>query len=264
MNFKKAAAIILTAVIVILSFAGCSANKNNEQSTESVSESELSSEEASKVVFAEFISAKNGTPVEVKAFVQAKTVLDGGKGGEISLYAQSVNGAYYIENMKVSGDEYEKLTEGREIAVRGIKSDSDGWIKISSPELVSIGEKIYVADPVAMTKGYQTGDLYSMLNEKLSFTNLTVTSSEDADSNEVPFIYKRDGTGEEGDDIYFTASDGKSECMFVVSSKFNPSYSDLYKTCQSLKTGDIINVTGFMGWSDNLAEVDVMKIEKSK
>ena len=62
------------------------------------------------------------------------------------------------------------------------------------------------------------------------------------------FQYGWDGSGSEGDDLYFNASvDGKTY-TFVVESSLRDKDSDVYKAVKELKVGDQVDMEGFMYW----------------
>ena len=48
----------------------------------------------------------------------------------------------------------------------------------------------------------------------MSFTGLTVAPSTDANGNEAAFLYNWDGSGTQGDDVYFNVTVGDSEEVY--------------------------------------------------
>ena len=52
-----------------------------------------------------------------------------------------------------------------------------------------------------------TDELINYQNQFVSFKGMTVEAAgQDANGNDVPFLYNYDGSGTEGDDLYFNAS----------------------------------------------------------
>ena len=57
-----------------------------------------------------------------------------------------------------------------------------------------------------------------------------------------------DGSGSEGDDLYFNVSLNGEVYSFTVESYQCDSSTDVYKAVKSLKVGDVIDVEGFLYW----------------
>ena len=77
---------------------------------------------------------------------------------------------------------------------------------------------------------------------------MTVEASVDPDGNEVPFLYNYDGSGEEGNDVYFNVSVDGNTYTFLVRSYVTDSSTDVYKAAQALNIGDVIDMEGFLYW----------------
>jgi len=85
------------------------------------------------------------------------------------------------------------------------------------------------------------------MNELVAVKGLTVPASTDADGNEVPFLYKWDGSGSQGDDIYFNVELNGTVYTFTVNA-YMIGIDDTYKAVEGLKIGDKIDVEGFLYW----------------
>ncbi len=64
---------------------------------------------------------------------------------------------------------------------------------------------------------------------------MTVEPSTDADGNEVAFLYNWDGSGQDGDDLYFNVSLNGETYSFVVESYLCDNTTDVYKAVKELQ-----------------------------
>ncbi len=81
---------------------------------------------------------------------------------------------------------------------------------------------------------------------------MTVEAQKDEDGNEVAYLYKWNGSGQEGDDLYFNVSvDGKTY-TFTVESYLCDKDTDVYKAVKELKIGDKIDMEGFLYWYEGV------------
>ena len=63
-----------------------------------------------------------------------------------------------------------------------------------------------------------------------------------------PAVYKADGSGQQGDDLYFRVGLGGRYFSLVVESYLRGADTEVYKTVEGLKKGDVIDVEGFLYW----------------
>ncbi|MBP5781453.1 MAG: hypothetical protein J6X34_09505, partial [Clostridia bacterium] len=106
----------------------------------------------------------------------------------------------------------------------------------------------YIAKATDVTALLGKDELINKMNQFVAFKGMTVEASKDADGNDVAFLYKWNGTGSEGDDLYFNVSvDGKTY-TFTVESYLCGKDTDVYKAVQALKIGDKIDLEGFLYW----------------
>ena len=62
------------------------------------------------------------------------------------------------------------------------------------------------------------------------------------------FVYKNNGSGTEGDDLYFTISlQGREYKVLVESDEFGPG-TEIYEAVKQLSIGDVIDLEGFLYW----------------
>ena len=197
---------------------------------------------------ADYIAADVDSEVTVETYVQAKQGWWENNGvGNATFYTQAEDGAYFIYNMPCSQEEYDKLTQGTKIRVNGFKSEWSGEVEIVDATF-EIVDGNYIADTFDVTSMLADDALIDHQNEYVSFSGMTVEASKDADGNDVAFLYNYDGSGAEGDDLYFNASVNGNTYTFTVESYLCGKDTDVYKAVQNLNVGDTIDMEGFLYW----------------
>ena len=165
-----------------------------------------------------------------------------------TVYTQDKDGAYFLYNMSCSEEDYEKLTPGTKIKVTGYKSEWSGEIEIIDATF-EIEEGSYIAEAEDITSLLASDDLINHQNEFVSFKDMTVEAAGQDDSgNDVAFLYSWDGSGQDGDDLYFNASVDGATYNFVIESYLCDSTTEVYNTVKNLKVGDKIDMEGFLYW----------------
>ena len=222
----------------------------------STSEEETSGTDAEATVMSydEYMAAAVDDPVTIQAYVQAKQAYYAEQ-ETATVYLQDQDGGYFAYDMKCSQEDYDAMTEGTCIQVSGYKAEWSGEIEIMDGQLDSIVEgDTFVADALDVTDLLGTEDLQSHQNEKVSFTGLTVAPSTDANGNEAAFLYNYDGSGTQGDDLYFNVTVGDSEEVytFTVESYLCDSSSEVYKAVEGLQVGQTIDAEGFLYWYEGV------------
>ena len=217
------------------------------ESTEATSE-DTAAETVALMSYAEYAAAAVDSPVTIEAFVQAKQSWWENKA---TVYLQDEDGAYFCYDMACSEEDYAKLVEGQKIKVSGFKSEWSGEIEITDASFEIIDGN-WVAEPVDVTELLGTDELVNKQNQKVAFKGMKVEASKDAAGNDVAFLYKWDGSGEEGDDLYFNVSFGDKTYSFTVESYLCDKSTDVYKAVQGLKIGDTIDMEGFLYWYEGV------------
>ncbi len=189
----------------------------------------------------EYMAAELDTEVTVETYVQAKQSWWEDKA---TIYAQSKDGAYFIYNAACSESDYEKLTPGTKILVTGYKSEWSGEIEIIDAT-IEIKKGSYTAEPLDVTAMLGTDELEAHQNEKVSFKGMTV---EPANGDGAAFLYNWDGSGQEGDDLYFNVSLNGNTYSFTVESYLCGPDTEVYQAVKNLKVGDKIDMEGFLYW----------------
>ncbi|WP_242835708.1 hypothetical protein [Butyrivibrio sp. AC2005] len=196
----------------------------------------------------EYVAADLDSEVTVETYVQAKQGWWENEGvGNATIYTQDEDGAYFLYNMPCSQEDYDKLEKGTKIKVTGYKSEWEGEVEITDATF-EIEDGNYVAEPEDVTSFLADASLIDHQNEYVSFKDMVVEASKDADGNDVAFLYNYDGSGSQGDDLYFNVSaDGKTY-TFTVESYLCDKDSDVYKAVEALNVGDKVNMEGFLYW----------------
>ena len=201
-------------------------------------------EEVVVMTHEEFVAAELDTQVVVETYVQNKQSWWDNKA---TFYTQAEDGAYFIYEMGCTEEEYAQLVPGTKIRVTGYKAEWAGEVEIIDATFEIIDGN-FVAAPLDVTSMLGTDELIAHQNEYVSFTTMKIEPSVDAEGNEVAFLYNWDGSGQEGDDLYFNASVGGNTYTFVVESYLCDKDSDVYKAVKELKVGDKIDMEGFLYW----------------
>lgn len=252
------------ALGMALSLAACagsndSASESQSTSEESSSVATESSEAASAetasgevLSYDEYMAADLDTQVTVEAYVQAKQAYYAEQ-STATVYAQDEDGAYFFYDMTCSQEDYDKLTPGTCIRVTGYKSEWSGEVEITEATFEFVdGADTFVATPLDVTDLLGTEELIDHQNELVSFTGLTVEPSTDANGNEAAFLYNWDGSGTDGDDLYFNVSYNGETYTFTVESYLCDNTTDVYAAVKNLQVGQIIDAEGFLYWYEGV------------
>ena len=267
MKKKIAMSLVVASMLV---FAGCG-NSNNTASTvssqaesqvessavseaaESESAAEESTEEAAAedvksegvMTYEEYVAADVDTEVVVETYVQAKQSWWEDKA---TVYTQDLDGAYFLYNMACSEEDYAKLVPGTKIKVTGYKSEWSGEVEIIDATF-EIEEGTYVAPVTDVTELLGKDELIDYQNRFVSFKGMTVEAAgQDADGNDVAFLYSYDGSGTDGDDLYFNVSLNGETYTFTVESYLCDNTTEVYNAVKNLTIGDKIDMEGFLYW----------------
>lgn len=196
----------------------------------------------------EYVAAALDTPVVVETYVQAKQSWWEDKA---TVYTQTEDGAYFVYDMVCSAEDYEKLIPGTKIRVTGYKAEWSGEVEIIDATFEII-EGNYVAPVTDVTEMLGADELINHQNEFVSFKGMTVEASKDANGNDVAFLYNWDGSGQDGDDLYFNVSLNGETYTFTVESYLCDNTTDVYEAVKNLKIGDKIDMEGFLYWYEGV------------
>lgn len=266
---KKFLAVTLTAAMA-LSLASCGSTEETTVATTAATTAAETSEETTEatdaeettapaddalaksegvMTYEEYVAADLDTEVVIEAFVQAKQSWWDDKA---TVYLQDPDGAYFCYNMACSEDDYALLVIGQKIKVTGYKSEWSGEVEIIDATF-EIEDGSWVADPTDVTGMLGTANLIDMQNQFVSFTDMTVEATRiDGDDTEYAFLYNWDGSGSQGDDLYFTVSVDGQSYTFTVESYLCDSSTEVYQTVEGLQIGDTVDMEGFLYWYEGV------------
>lgn len=240
MKTKHALIAMLLAFGLALSGCSNSAPAKNDQS-------ETSEDPAKKsegvMTYQEYMDADVDSEVVIETYVQNKQSWWEDKA---SLYTQDPDGAYFIYNAECSQDLYDKLKEGTKIKVTGYKTEWSGEIEVAEGAKIEILDGNYIAPVTNVTDllGNEE-ELLKHQNQYVEFKDMTI---EPIGDDNAAYLYNYDGSGEEGDDLYFNASKDGNTYNFVVESYLTDKDSDVYKAVKELKVGDMVDMEGYLYW----------------
>ena len=200
--------------------------------------------------YEEYMAAAVDEKVTIETYVQAKQSWWEDKA---TLYTQDQDGAYFIYDVACSQEDYDKLTPGTKIQVTGYKAEWSGEIEIMDGTFQIVeGGDTFVAEPLDVTELLGTDTLIDHQNQLASFKGLTVEPSQDASGNEAAFLYSWDGSGTDGDDLYFNASYNGQTYTFTVESYLCDNTTDVYAAVKNLQVGQTIDMEGFLYWYEGV------------
>ena len=193
----------------------------------------------------QYMAAELDTEVTIQAYVQAKQSWWEDKA---TVYLQDQDGGYFAYNMACSEEDYEKLTEGTCIRVTGFKSEWSGEVEIMDGTFEFVdGADTFVSMPLDVTELLGTDELIYSQNQRVAFKGLTVEAAgQDESGNDVAFLYNWDGSGTDGDDLYFNVSYNGETYTFTVESYLCDNTTEVYNAVKNLQIGQTIDAEGFL------------------
>ena len=258
---KKKVLTTLLALTLVLALGGCAGGGNSstdgdgktaeDTTTDTKDDAEGTDDAAADVMsYDEYMAAAVDTEVTVEAYVQATQSWWEDKA---TIYAQDKDGGYFFYDTACSEEDYEKLVPGTKIRVTGYKTEWSGEVEIQEGTFEFVeGGDTYVADPVDVTAFLGTDEIESYQNQFVSFKGMTVEASADADGNQAAFLYNYDGSGTDGDDLYFNASYNGQTYTFTIESYLCDSSTEVYAAVKNLQIGQVIDMEGFLYWYEGV------------
>lgn len=199
----------------------------------------------------QYMAADLDTEVTIQAYVQAKQSWWEDKA---TVYLQDQDGGYFAYDMACSEEDYEKLTEGTCIRVTGYKTEWSGEVEIMDGTFEFVdGADTFVSMPLDVTELLGTDELIYSQNQRVAFKGLTVApSTVEGSDEEYAFLYNWDGSGEDGDDLYFNVSYNGETYTFTVESYLCDNTTDVYNAVKNLQIGQTIDAEGFLYWYEGV------------
>lgn len=259
---KKIITFALVLCVLAVMLVGCGkdepADVTSVESVESV-ESAVTSEPADESVapvvlttYDEYVAAENQTEVTVEVYVQAKEVLVEGK---CVVYTQNDEGAFLINDLACTEEEYAALTAGVKIRVHGIKDTVNGQLMITNATFEVVEAEPMVYESVDVSELFGTEALIGQMSRLVKVRG-TVVNSQLEDGTEISFLYKEDGTGEDGDDIYFALKPYDPQFSNNIHDGFNVrvslvgAESEVYAAAKEITGGVKVELVGFLCWNE--------------
>ena len=239
---KKTLALVLALMMVVALFAGCN---NDPQPT---TPTEPSTPVSTVMTHAEYLSAAEDAAVEVECYVQATQCWWDNK---IVVYAQDMDGAYFMYNMECSEEDSAKLVPGAKIRVTGFKAAYKGEVEVIDCTF-EVLEGTWIAPAFDVTNLLASADLINYQNMFAAIKGAKVVASVDANGNEVAFLYNWNGSGVAGNDLYFNIEVGGVVYNMCVESYLCGDGTAVYDAVEALNIGDVINLEGFLYWYDGV------------
>ena len=236
----------MLVLLLVLSLTSCGKKKDNFDPSE---------KSEGVMTYAQYAAAAVDTEVTVECFVMDHQSWWDNK---ITVYCADPDGAYFLYELPCSEADSKKLVPGTMIRVKGVKSEWSGEVEIvdSSFEILDKGTWTPTAFDATSLFG-KDDELAKHMNQLVKFKNVTV----EANSDGAAFTYKWDGSGEQGDDVYFYVSLNGTSYQFLIESYLRDSSTTVYKTAEGLKAGDKVTLEGYLYWY-NGPQMHVININK--
>lgn len=204
----------------------------------------------SVMTHADFAAAEIDSEVTIETYVQDKQSWWEDKA---TVYTQSEDGAYFLYDMACSEEDYEKLVPGTKIRVNGYKAEWAGEVEIVDATFEILEAEPFYAEPLDVTALLGTDELIAHQNEYVSFKGMTVVAAgQDENGNDLAFLYNWDGSGQDGNDLYFKVSLNDQVYSFVVESYLTGPGTEVYESVKLLQIGNVIDMEGFLYWYEGV------------
>ena len=197
------------------------------------------------VGYEDFKNAQVGQQVTIESYILAKTAKN--DWGNVNLYLQDDNAAYYVYRMAVTDAQYDELVVGKRIKITGEKAswkDENEFAEGTSTFEMMSGDS-YSPAALDVTANFgNTEELIKKQNFFVAFKGLSIVADEQGNA----WTYKYNGSGEEGDDIYFYVELNGVKYQWLIESDLCGINTDVYKAAKQLKAGDTVDLEGFLYW----------------
>ncbi len=258
--YALAALLLLAAGLLIFNPFKPAPATNSASSANELVQAEYPSNAKSEGVmtYAEYAAAPINIEVTIEAYVQARQSWWDNKA---SFFTQDADGAYFLYEMEISEEDFNRLSEGQKIKASGYKDEWAGQAEIIDATF-EIEEGNWIADPLDVTDLLGTDQLEEYMGQKVLFKGVTVEAAEytengidfetfrDTSGNESAFMYRFNGTGSQGDDVYFTVSKDGRNYTFLVRNYLTDRNTDVYKAAETLEIGRTYDMEGYLYWYD--------------
>ena len=270
---KKLTALILVLAMAVCCFAGCTGGKPEtttaadnttatpagDSTTEGAAQVDINAKDEGVLTYAAFVALETGKEAVIEGFLQAKYDYSEGYKNP-RLYLVDGDGAYYVYRYGCEADDYAKLEIGAKLKVTGSRAEYHGEIEVSDvTALEVVGTDKYVADVLDITSSLASEDLIKNQNRFVCVKGAEIVAST-VEGKDYASLYKYNGSGTQGDDVYFKIKVGEGTYTYLVESDFCNKDTDVYKAAEALKIGDKIDIEGYLYWYDG-AQIQVTSIK---
>lgn len=245
---KKLLTVLLT-VLMVSSLVGC----GKKEEAPEVVEVNPSEKTEGSMTYADFAAASTDyadVVVEgyITNFAYAKDY------GNASFFMQDGDGGYFVYRMPCTDEDAAKLVVGQKVIIKGQKAAWKDEVEIAEGSATyTLAEGTYTFEAKDLTDAFANKDeLYKSINMLIGFKGLEVASDP---------MYNWDGSGADGDDVYVTFKLGDASYSFLVESSEFGTGTEVYEAAKALKTGDVVNLEGFMYWYEG-PQVHISAISK--
>ncbi len=239
---KKLLAVLLV-VALVFAFAACTKQPEPKPAEP---EADIFAKSEGVMTYADYAAAANDTVVTIEAFVQSCAF--NAAYGNASLSLADKDGGYFVYRMNMTEDQAKELTKGTKVKVSGFKSEWAGEVEITDAVFEILEAEPFIAEAADVTALLGTGELIGMQNMFVSFKGMTVESIGDG----AAYLYKWDGSGEDGDDLYFNVSKDGQTYQFTVESYLTGAGTAVYEAVKALNVGDTVDMEGFLYWYEGV------------
>ena len=200
---------------------------------------EKAAEEVKVMTHAEYVAAANDDEVVIESYVQDhQSWWD----GQVTVYLQDEDGAYFAYNMKCAEEDAAKLVPGQKIRVKGYKGEWAGEVEIMDGTFEIVEADPWIAAATDVTALLATDELINHMNEFVAVKGAKVVAQADG----AAFAYKN--PEQKSDDLYFAVEVDGATYNFCVESYLRGQDTDVYKAVEALKVGDTVDIEGFLYW----------------
>ena len=253
---KKLLSLII-ALTFIFALAACKTTEAPTTTTAKVDTTTTTKQADDKVMsYQEFNAAELESKVIIEAYVQAHQSWWNNEGkGVVSVYLQDEDGGYFAYNLESTEENAAKLTPGTKIKITGYKAEWAGETEIIDATYEFVGEEddTFTAEAADVTAKLGTDSINTYKNQLVKVKDAKVTKAA---------LYKWDGSGSEGDDLYYEIQVGENKYTFVVESYLCDKNTDVYKAVKALEVGDEVTVEGFAYWYNGI-QLHTTKVSKT-
>jgi len=195
-----------------------------------------------KTSYADFMEAEKGDDITLEGYIQAIQTFNPAY-GNLTFYMADNDGSYFVYRAPGTQELADKLVPGTHVIVKSEKSEWAGEHETTEgvAEITILPDTKEVNEAVDASACVTSDDYAQFVNKLVKIENATV--------NGYP-LYKWNGSGQKGDDLYISFSINSTVYTFVVETDLTGSTGELYEACEALLPGDQVNLVGFMFWYD--------------